>query len=108
MKEQVESELLVTARPHKTQPLISGLTATSSTQTGDIGELGGAPKRVVTIQGTKLAPEAAVKGFNDPLFILEPSLLLFAVAVVGTAVWTRAAAIDQSAIAPEVIGRVMI
>ena len=29
----------------------------------------------------------------------KPSLLLFAVATVGTAVWTRAMAIDQSAIA---------
>lgn len=39
----------------------SGITATSFTQTGDMGEVGGPLKRAVTIQGTKLAAEAAQK-----------------------------------------------
>lgn len=33
----------------------SGISATSFTQTGDIGEIGGAPKRALTIHGTKAA-----------------------------------------------------
>ena len=33
----------------------SGITATSFTQTGEMGELGGALKRAVTIHGTKLS-----------------------------------------------------
>jgi len=37
----------------------SGISATSFTQTGDMGEVGGPLKRVVTIHGTKLAPKAA-------------------------------------------------
>jgi len=39
----------------------SGISATTFTQTGEMGELGGALKRAITIQGTKLAPEAASK-----------------------------------------------
>jgi hypothetical protein len=39
----------------------SGFTATSFTQTGDMGEVGGQLKRAVTIQGTKVTPEAASK-----------------------------------------------
>ena len=39
----------------------SGITATSFTQTGEMGELGGPLKPAVTIHGTKLAPEAASK-----------------------------------------------
>jgi hypothetical protein len=39
----------------------SGITATSFTQTGEMGEMGGPLKRAVTIHGTKLAPEAAWK-----------------------------------------------
>ena len=39
----------------------SGITATSFTQTGEMGEVGGPLKRAVTIHGTKLAPEAASK-----------------------------------------------
>lgn len=57
----MESEYPLTARPHKTQPPISGITATSFTQTGEMGEVGGPLKRAVTIHGTKLAPEAASK-----------------------------------------------
>lgn len=37
----------------------SGITATSFTQTGDMGELGGPLKRAITIHGTNLASEAA-------------------------------------------------
>jgi len=39
----------------------SGITATSFTQTGEMGEVGGPLKLAVTIHGTKLAPEAALK-----------------------------------------------
>ena len=39
----------------------SGITATSFTQTGEMGELVGPLKRAVTIHGTKLAPESAAK-----------------------------------------------
>ncbi len=37
----------------------SGITATSFTQTGEMGEVGGPLKRAVAIHGTKLAPEVA-------------------------------------------------
>lgn len=37
----------------------SGITTTSFTQTGDMGEMGGPLKRAITIHGTKLASEAA-------------------------------------------------
>jgi hypothetical protein len=37
----------------------SDITATSFTQTGDVGEVGGALKRAVTIHGTKLAERAS-------------------------------------------------
>lgn len=36
----------------------SGITATSFTQTGDIGEVGGPLKRALTVHGTKTAPNA--------------------------------------------------
>ena len=39
----------------------SGITATSFTQTGEMGEVGGPLKRAVTIHETKVAPEAASK-----------------------------------------------
>ena len=39
----------------------SGITATSFTQAGEMGEVGGPLKRAVAIRGTKLAPEAASK-----------------------------------------------
>jgi hypothetical protein len=39
----------------------SGITATSFTQIGEMGEVGGSLKRAVTIHGSKLTPEAASK-----------------------------------------------
>ena len=39
----------------------SAITPTSFTQIGEMGEVGGSRKRAVTIQGTKVAPEAASK-----------------------------------------------
>jgi len=40
----------------------SGISASSFTQTGDMGEVGGTLKRAVTIHGTKVTPTGKSSG----------------------------------------------